>query len=77
MNPYEQLRTYFEALAFSVLPIDPTPNSDGLADDRGLTVEQIVIIGASGLGAAAVGLILWQTLKSSADSVTVPVPAAP
>ena len=77
MNQYTQLRSYLEALAFTVLPIPERPPDDQLSDDRGLTMEQIVIYGASALGAAAVAVVLWATLKSGADDVTVPVPQSP
>lgn len=74
----EQVTAYLEALAFNVLPIDPRePDPDGLADDRGLTGEQIVLYGAGIVGAGVIGLILWQTLRSGAESVNVPAPQAP
>jgi hypothetical protein len=47
-------------------------------DERGLGVaEWIVITGASLIGTAAVGLILWGKLKGGAESIEVPSPAAP
>ena len=77
MNPYNQFRTYVEALAFSVLPLPERPPGDRLNDDRGLTMEQIVIYGASALGAAAVAAVLWATLKGGSENVSVPVPQSP
>jgi hypothetical protein len=77
MNQYTQVRTYIEALAFRVLPMPERSPAEGLGDDRGLTMEQIVIIGASALGAAAVSITLWATLKGGADDVGVPVPQSP
>jgi hypothetical protein len=76
VNYYEQMQTYLEALAFRMLPVSDEP-SNGLGDDRGLTMEQIVITGAAALGAAAVCVVLWVKLKGGAENVTVPAPQAP
>ena len=76
MSQYQQIRSYLEAVAFDVLPM-PERSPDGLRDDRGLTMEQIVIVGTSALGAAAIAAILWATLRDGASGVDVPAPGAP
>jgi len=44
-------------------------------DDRGAaTAEQIVMIGAAVIGAAAVGVIIWNKMKSGAESIQTPAP---
>ena len=46
-------------------------------DDRGDMAQTIVITGVSLVAAAAVALLLWSKLKSGANNVEVPAPAAP
>ena len=46
-------------------------------DDRGDMAQTIVITGISLVAAAAVALLLWSKLKSGANNVEVPAPAAP
>ena len=75
MSPYQQVRSYLEAVAFELVPM-PEQSPDGVGDDRGLTMEHVVIVGASALGAAAIAVILWATLRDGASDVTVPAPAA-
>jgi Holliday junction resolvasome RuvABC ATP-dependent DNA helicase subunit len=49
-----------------------------LADDeRGQTVDHIVWTGIALLGAAVVAAIIWNKLKSGANDIQVPAPAAP
>ena len=43
-------------------------------EDGSATAEQIVMIGAAVLGAAAVGLIIWNKMKSGAESIQTPAP---
>ena len=44
-------------------------------DDRGsATAEQIVMIGAAVIGAAAVGVIIWNKMRSGAESIQTPSP---
>jgi hypothetical protein len=46
-------------------------------DERGYTVETLVWIGISALAVVAVAGILWAKLRSGANNVNVPAPAAP
>jgi Holliday junction resolvasome RuvABC ATP-dependent DNA helicase subunit len=49
-----------------------------LADDeRGQTVDHIVWTGIALLGAAVVAAIIWNKLKTGANDIQVPAPAAP
>lgn len=44
-------------------------------DERGsATAEQIVMIGAAVIGAAAVGAIIWSKMQSGAESIQTPSP---
>jgi len=44
-------------------------------DDRGsATAEQIVMIGAAAIGAAAVGIIIWQKMNEGASNIQTPAP---
>lgn len=44
-------------------------------DERGsATAEQIVMIGAAVVGAAAVGFIIWGKMKSGAEAIETPAP---
>ena len=70
MSDYQMLRTYLEVLFGDVL-------GRTHRDERGSTAEVIVLMGAGLLGAAAVAFILWGKLKSGAEGVDVPAPAAP
>lgn len=44
-------------------------------DERGsATAEQIVMIAAAAVGAAAVGVIIWQKMTDGANSIQTPAP---
>ena len=44
-------------------------------DDAGsATAEQIVMIAAAVIGAAAVGVIIWQKMRDGANNVQTPAP---
>lgn len=44
-------------------------------DERGsATAEQIVMIAAAAVGAAAVGVIIWQKMTAGANSIQTPAP---
>jgi hypothetical protein len=70
MSEYQMLRTYLEVLFGDVI-------GRARRDERGATAEVIVLMGAGLLGAAAVAVILWGKLRSGAQDVNVPAPAAP
>jgi hypothetical protein len=70
MSNYHLLRSYLEVIFGQVVDRART-------DERGVTAEAIVIMGAALLGAAAVTVILWSKLKGGAEGVEVPAPAAP
>ena len=70
MSEYQMLRTYLEMMFGNVI-------HRAVRDERGVTAETIVIMGASLLGAAAVAVVLWGKLKGGAENVNVPAPAAP
>ena len=46
-------------------------------DDGGTTAETIVWTGIAILGSIAVAAIIWNKLKTGANDVQVPAPAAP
>lgn len=78
MNTYTQVRDYVDASLRSLVPIDDEPVERSLADDRGATIgEYIVITLASLAGAAIVGGIIWLALRNGADGVVVESPEAP
>lgn len=44
-------------------------------DDRGsATAEQIVMIAAAVVGAAAVGVVIWQKMSDGANNIQTPAP---
>lgn len=44
-------------------------------DERGsATAQEIVLIAAAIIGAAAVGVIIWSRLRSGAEQIQVPAP---
>ncbi|WP_116996859.1 hypothetical protein [Desertimonas flava] len=44
-------------------------------DDRGAaTAEQIILIGAAVVGAAAVGVIIWNKMQDGANAIPTPSP---
>jgi hypothetical protein len=44
-------------------------------DERGsATAEQIVMIAAAAVGAAAVGVIIWQKMNDGASNIQTPAP---
>ena len=56
MSEYQMLRTYLEMVFGNVI-------DRAVRDERGVTAEAIVIMGASLLGAAAVAVVLWGKLE--------------
>jgi hypothetical protein len=66
MSQHELFVTYFTALFGRFRD-----------DERGDMAQTIVITGVSLVAAAAVALLLWSKLKSGANNVEVPAPAAP
>ena len=78
MNTYIQVRDYIEASLLSLVDDRDEPDDRSLADDRGATIgEYIVITLASLAGAAVVGGIIWLALRSGAEDVVVNSPAGP
>lgn len=46
-----------------------------IEDERGsATAEQIVMIAAAAVGAAAVGVIIWQKMRDGANQIQTPSP---
>lgn len=68
MNDLELIMPYFRARASRF--------ADRIAhDDRGsATAEQIVMMGAAAIGAAAVGVIIWQKMSDGANNIQTPSP---
>lgn len=78
MTNYAMLRCYFEGLLLPLVRPGEEPDERSLADDRGATIgEYIVITLASLAGAAVVGGVIWVALKNGADTVKVQAPAGP
>lgn len=78
MNTYTMVRNYLEAILLPLVDTGTEPNSQSLADDRGATIgEYIVITLASLAGAGIVGGIIWLALKNGAETVNVEAPPAP
>lgn len=68
MNEFQLMQTYFTA-RFGHL-VDRV-----VVDDRGsATAEQIVMIAAAAVGAAAVGVIIWQKMTDGASNIQTPAP---
>ena len=68
MNQFEVSSRYVEARAAKLV-------RRVRDDDRGAaTAEQIVMIGAAVIGAAAVGVIIWNKMRSGAESIQTPSP---
>ena len=70
MSDYQMLRTYLEVVFGDV--VDRARH-----DERGVTAEAIVIMGAACSAPPRWPSILWAKLKGGAESVNVPAPAAP
>ena len=68
---HDHLRRYLEAVVGARL------GADRWSDDRGEIDEKIVLIGVGLVATAAVAGVLWGILRSGAESVQVPAPAAP
>jgi hypothetical protein len=68
MNQFEASSRYVEARTLEVI-------RRVRDDERGsATAEQIVMIGAAVIGAAAVGVIIWNKMRSGAESIQTPSP---
>lgn len=68
MNDFQLMQSYVRARVGRV--------ADRVVDDdRGsATAEQIVMIAAAAIGAAAVGVIIWQKMSDGANSIQTPAP---
>jgi hypothetical protein len=68
MNTFEITQAYLRALFGRA--------ADHVAsDERGsATAEQIVMIAAAAIGAAAVGVIIWQKMNDGASNIQTPAP---
>ena len=66
MSEHEMLFTYLSAMVRRFRD-----------DEDGFAGEYIVLVGVALVAAVVVGGILWAKLKSGADNVNVPSPAAP
>jgi hypothetical protein len=73
MHMMEMEMDYAKAWVGTKLGLD----RDLTDNDDGYTMEQIVLMSLAGLGALAIGAVLWAKLKAGANNVTVPPPAAP
>lgn len=71
MPEYQIFRIYLEVLWARL--------GDVRTDERGLTdlAVLLVVVGASILGAVVIVNILWNKLKSGAEDLVFPTPAAP
>lgn len=68
MNQYTMTRHYLEARTARLL-------RRVRDDERGAaTAEQIILIGAAVVGAAAVGVIIWNKMQDGANSIPTPSP---
>lgn len=68
MSQLQLTRAYFAAMLTALL-------GRMTDDERGAaTAEVIVLIGAAVIGAAAVGVIIWNKMKAGANSIPTPSP---
>ncbi len=68
MNDFQLMQTYAGARLGQLI-------ARVAEDERGsATAEQIVMIAAAAVGAAAVGVIIWQKMTDGANSIQTPAP---
>ena len=68
MSDFQLMQTYLRAWLGYVA-------DRAVVDERGsATAEQIVMIAAAAVGAAAVGVIIWQKMTEGANNIQTPAP---